>query len=67
MTDGQAHTDEHARKVGVQTVAACFMPVATIAVMLRCYVRARVVRAFGLDDGAMVFAAVGAPFPLHFP
>lgn len=56
-------SDEYARKVGVQTVAAVFMPVATIAVMLRCYVRARVVRAFGLDDGAMVFAWVDMPFP----
>ncbi|KAJ6110263.1 hypothetical protein N7486_002498 [Penicillium sp. IBT 16267x] len=51
-------SEEESRKVGVQTVAAVFMPVATIAVMLRCYVRARVVRAFGLDDGAMVFAAL---------
>ncbi|KAJ5524708.1 hypothetical protein N7494_011358 [Penicillium frequentans] len=51
-------SDEHARKVGVETVAAVFMPLATIAVMLRCYVRARVVRAFGIDDGAMVIAAL---------
>ncbi|KAJ5947450.1 hypothetical protein N7466_000465 [Penicillium verhagenii] len=51
-------SDEHARKMGVQVVAAVFMPVATIAVMLRCYVRARVVRAFGLDDAAMVFASL---------
>ncbi|KAJ5647385.1 hypothetical protein N7490_003757 [Penicillium lividum] len=51
-------TDEHNRKLGVQVVAAVFMPIATIAVMLRCYVRARIVRAFGLDDAAMVFAVV---------
>lgn len=60
-------SDEHARKVGVQTVAAVFMPLATIAVMLRCYVRGRVVRAFGIDDGAMVIASVNLPFPHDSP
>lgn len=62
MSEVLEKTDEHARKVGVQTVAAVFLPLATIAVMLRCYVRARVVRAFGLDDGAMVIASVDLPF-----
>lgn len=50
--------DENQRALAVKTVAAVFMPIATIAVMLRCYVRGWVVKAFGWDDGAMVFAAV---------
>lgn len=51
-------SDESQRNMAVKTVAAVFMPVAVIAVMLRCYVRAFIVRAFGLDDAAMVFAVV---------
>jgi hypothetical protein len=50
--------DEDQRALAVKTTAAVFMPIATIAVMLRCYVRGWVVKAFGWDDGAMVFAAV---------
>ncbi|KAJ5735645.1 uncharacterized protein N7483_000770 [Penicillium malachiteum] len=48
-------TDEATRNLAVKTVAAVFMPVAVISVMLRCYVRGFVVRAFGLDDAAMFF------------
>lgn len=51
-------SDESQRNLAVKTVAAVFMPVAVIAVMLRCYVRGFIVRAFGLDDAAMVFAVV---------
>ncbi|KAJ6022010.1 hypothetical protein N7540_007514 [Penicillium herquei] len=51
-------TDEATRNLAVRTVAAVFLPVAVIAVGLRCYVRGFVVRAFGLDDAAMVFAAL---------
>lgn len=51
-------SDEDQRALAVQTVAAVFMPIATIAVMLRCYVRGWIVKGFGWDDGAMVFAAV---------
>jgi hypothetical protein len=53
-------TDEDQRALAVQTVAAVFMPIATIAVMLRCYVRGWIVKGFGWDDGAMVFAAVSS-------
>ncbi|KGO65691.1 hypothetical protein PITC_008070 [Penicillium italicum] len=49
-------TDEHQRKVAVQTIAAVFLPIATITVMLRIYVRGWIVKAFGWDDGAMVIA-----------
>ncbi|KAJ5280160.1 hypothetical protein N7478_005532 [Penicillium angulare] len=51
-------SDEVQRNLAVKTVAAVFMPVACIAVMLRCYVRGFVVKAFGLDDAAMIFAAL---------
>ncbi|KAJ5506109.1 hypothetical protein N7453_005066 [Penicillium expansum] len=49
-------TDEHLRKTAVQTVAAVFLPIATITVMLRIYVRGWIVKAFGWDDGMMVIA-----------
>ncbi|KAJ5476151.1 hypothetical protein N7475_001880 [Penicillium sp. IBT 31633x] len=49
-------TDEHQRKTAVQTVAAVFLPIATITVMLRIYVRGWIVKAFGWDDGTMVAA-----------
>ncbi|KAL4914350.1 hypothetical protein BDW62DRAFT_213564 [Aspergillus aurantiobrunneus] len=44
------------RSLAVQTVAAVFMLVACIAVLLRCYVRGWLIKAFGWDDGAMVIA-----------
>lgn len=53
MTD-----DEHQRVLAVKTVAAVFLPIACIAVMLRCYVRGWVVKGFGWDDGSMVLAMV---------
>ncbi|KAJ5521698.1 hypothetical protein N7527_005813 [Penicillium freii] len=49
-------TDEHQRKTAVQTIAAVFLPIATITVMLRIYVRGWIVKAFGWDDGAMVIS-----------
>lgn len=44
------------RSVEVKAVAATFVSIACVTVMLRCYVRLRVVRGFGWDDGAMVVA-----------
>ncbi|PWY63031.1 integral membrane protein, partial [Aspergillus heteromorphus CBS 117.55] len=44
------------RSVGVRSVAATFLSLATLTVLLRCYTRLRVVRAFGWDDGLMVMA-----------
>ncbi|KAJ5823052.1 hypothetical protein N7447_005392 [Penicillium robsamsonii] len=49
-------TDEKQRCTAVQTVAAVFLPIATITVMLRIYVRGWIVKAFGWDDGTMVIA-----------
>lgn len=51
MTDDDRH-------LVVQGVAAGFMPVACIIVMLRCYVRLRIVKGFGWDDATMVLSMV---------
>lgn len=50
------------RSLEVKAVAATFMSVASVTVLLRCYVRLRIVKAFGWDDGAMVIAMVCFPF-----
>jgi hypothetical protein len=51
-------SDEDQRNLAIKVVAALFMSIACVAVMLRCYVRGWVVKAFGWDDGAMVMAMV---------
>lgn len=51
-------TDEDERALAVETVAAVFMCVACVSVMLRCYVRGWIVKAFGWDDGSIVIATV---------
>jgi hypothetical protein len=38
-----------------------FMSAAVVANALRCYVRIRMVKAFGLDDWLMTLATVGNP------
>ncbi|KAF3396262.1 hypothetical protein F1880_006897 [Penicillium rolfsii] len=50
--------DEDRRALAVRTVAAVFLPIAVIAVMLRSYVRGWIVKGFGWDDGTMVCAAL---------
>ncbi|KAL5355875.1 hypothetical protein BJX96DRAFT_171073 [Aspergillus floccosus] len=44
------------RSVAVRAVAAVFMSLACVAVLLRCYVRVRLVRAFGWNDITMLVA-----------
>lgn len=46
------------RGVSLLAVNIAFLSVAVVAVALRCYTRIGVVRAFGLDDWVMLFAAV---------
>jgi hypothetical protein len=46
------------RPAAVRGVAAAFLALSTIAVLLRCYVRLRIVKAFGWDDGIMILAMV---------
>jgi hypothetical protein len=49
---------EYQRKVAIQAVAAVFLPITAVSVILRCYVRGWIVKAFGWDDIAMVIAMV---------
>jgi hypothetical protein len=51
---------EDNRSLEVRAVAAAFFSAASIAVILRCYVRGWVVKAFGWDDAVMVLAHVGS-------
>ncbi|KAJ0421335.1 hypothetical protein BJY00DRAFT_111145 [Aspergillus carlsbadensis] len=44
------------RAAAVRGVAAAFLALSSIAVFLRCYVRLRIVKAFGWDDGFMILA-----------
>jgi hypothetical protein len=42
----------------VRGVAAAFLTLASIAVILRCYVRVCIVKAFGWDDTVMILSMV---------
>ncbi|KAL3458459.1 hypothetical protein BJX64DRAFT_223858 [Aspergillus heterothallicus] len=44
------------RGAAVRGVAVAFLTLSSIAVILRCYVRLRIVKAFGWDDGIMILA-----------
>ncbi|RAL09400.1 uncharacterized protein BO97DRAFT_351961 [Aspergillus homomorphus CBS 101889] len=44
------------RSLAVRAVAVVFLVLATVTTALRCYVRFRIVKAFGWDDGFMVLA-----------
>jgi len=48
----------------ITVVTAVFLSISLATVLLRCFVRLRVVRAFGWDDTLMVIAAVGSLFLL---
>ncbi|KAK2757687.1 hypothetical protein FQN54_004656 [Arachnomyces sp. PD_36] len=50
MVDGKSET--------ILITTAIFVTISLIAVCLRCFVRIRITRAFGWDDGFMVFAMV---------
>jgi hypothetical protein len=54
-------TSKDDRSLEVKVVAAVFVAIASVTVILRCYVRLFVVKAFGWDDGAMVIAMVFHP------
>jgi hypothetical protein len=58
-------TSKDDRSLEVKVVAAVFVAIASVTVILRCYVRLFVVKAFGWDDGAMVIAMVFYP-PFQF-
>ena len=42
----------------IAIVTAVFLGISLVTVILRCFVRLRVVRAFGWDDGLMLLAMV---------
>lgn len=48
----------------ITVVTAVFLSISLTTVLLRCFVRFRVVQAFGWDDTLMVIAAVGSAFLL---
>lgn len=52
------------RPAAVRGVAAAFLSLSSVAVILRCYVRLRIVKAFGGDDIVMLAAMVYLSFPL---
>jgi hypothetical protein len=54
-------TSKDDRSLEVKVVAAVFLAIASVTVILRCYVRLFLVKAFGWDDGAMVIALVCLP------
>lgn len=47
-------------------VTAVFLAISFVAVCLRCFVRLRIVKAFGWDDGAMLLAMVGTINYQHY-
>lgn len=57
LTIGMSTQEDH-QNHAIIAVAATFMTLAFITVVLRCYVRLRLVKAFGWDDGSMVVAMV---------
>ncbi|KAJ5730507.1 uncharacterized protein N7483_005015, partial [Penicillium malachiteum] len=46
----------HGRSLAIFIVTTIFLGISFIAVCLRCFVRIKLVKAFGWDDGLMVFA-----------
>lgn len=46
------------RSLSIFVVTTIFLGLSFIAVCLRCFVRIKLVKAFGWDDGLMVFAMV---------
>lgn len=53
------------RSEAIVAATSVFLALSLVTVCLRCFVRARVVRAFGLDDWTMV-AAMHLPFALSW-
>jgi hypothetical protein len=48
----------HGRSESIFIVTTTFLGISFIAVCLRCFVRLKIVKAFGWDDTFMVFAMV---------
>ncbi len=54
-----AAVQDDSRSNAILIVTAVFLGISLTSVLLRCFVRTRVVRAFGLDDIIMLLAMVG--------
>lgn len=48
------------RSLSIFIVTTIFLGISFIAVCLRCFVRLKIVKAFGWDDALMVFALVNS-------
>lgn len=57
----QAAVQDDSRSKAIIVVTAVFLGISLGSVLLRCFVRTRVVRAFGWDDIVMLLAMVGPP------
>lgn len=53
-------TNSHSGEITI--VTAVFVGISLATVLLRCFVRLRVIRAFGWDDSLMVVAMVSSAF-----
>jgi hypothetical protein len=49
---------DNSRSRAILIVTSIFLGLSLVSVILRCFVRTRIVRAFGWDDGVMVVAMV---------
>jgi len=49
---------DDSRSKAILIVTCVFLGISLVSVILRCFVRTRIVRAFGWDDGVMVVAMV---------
>lgn len=49
---------DDSRSKAILIVASVFLGISAVSVILRCFVRTRIVRAFGWDDTVMVLAMV---------
>lgn len=58
---------DESRIKAILIVTCVFLAISLVSVILRCFVRTRIVRAFGWDDGVMVLAMVSRLSPSEFP
>jgi hypothetical protein len=54
-----AAVKDDGRSQAILVVTVVFLAISLVSVALRCFVRTRVVRAFGWDDTLMLIAMVG--------
>lgn len=62
MDDLHSSASDDSRSDAILTVTGTFLTISAVSVSLRCFVRTRLVRAFGWDDSLMVLAMSGSWF-----